>query len=197
MKHHRILSKKNIVLCLTILFAVAYALCYRYALAHTKEPIIRYFDRTETVTYGGLEYTFSESKIYTKEQLIEKYQLDVASIENIAIATMNREEICYIITKIHVKRIAEIITPPEYYLLNSHYFIIGNDDQVKELIRPENYKELDRLEVGEETEWYEVMYITDHLYDRKIWNHIGEQTFYMELMDYAEQPYLTWVRVLN
>lgn len=197
MKHHRILSKKNIVCCLLLMFAVAYALCYRYALAHTQKPLIRYFDRTETVTYGGLEYTFSESKIYTKEQLIEQYQLDPTSIENFSVATMNRADLCYIITKIHVKRISEIITPPDYYILNSHYLHISEDPQVKELIRPKNYKEPERLEVGEETEWYEVMFILDKLYDQKIWNRIGQQTFYMELIDYADQPYLTWVRVFN
>ena len=61
MKHHRILSKKNIVLCLTLLFAVAYALCYRYALAHTQKPLT--MPLTERSLTGNWDISLAKNPI--------------------------------------------------------------------------------------------------------------------------------------
>lgn len=147
--------------------------------------------------YGGLEYEFSQAEIYTEASISEKYHLNPDLIEKFAISKVNGYEYKYIVVKVHAKKLAEELKMPNFYNLINRYIWCGNEEQIKDLIMPQDYRNPSDLKVGEETEWYEVMNISDAHVDKDLWEKVEKQKFYIELMDCEGHEYLSWIKVLN
>lgn len=185
--------KKKIVITILIVFIVLYSGAFWYARKQAKEPIIKYYDGSESITYDGIEYTLSAEAL-SEDKLVEKYGIET---ENLASYVYNTPDVEYeyFIIKRKRKRIGESVNKYATNSLVNRYALAGGWPYVEDELNNDEMTLKTDLEIGQESEDY-MVYISnlDNLYDGI---DIEKETFYLEFPDYEGHEYLTWVRVLN
>lgn len=197
-RKNRIFTKGHIVLFIILMFGVLYVMAYREALRKEKKPQVKYHYTGNVVEYGGYEYIFKDAVMYDKNGILDNYGIDVSTLSTFCMGMGQKSyDVRYIVTEIHARRVDEDVTPPDYYDMESRYIHCGPEEELKRLINKQDYKEVEELEIGEETMWYEVAYISNVNLDKDLWKKCEKQTFYIQLMDYAGHEYVDRIRVLN
>ena len=185
--------KKRIGCILFGLFVVLYVCAFCFSRNWAKKPIIKYYEKNETILYDGVEYTF-DAELLDEKELVDKYDVP----EEILASTVYCKEFNvfkYIIIKVKMKRVAESQLNQSYSNVLSKYIQAGGWDDVKNFLEGDNRISSRELEMGQEAECYQVNILNKSYENDKL--KFDEQTFYIEFKDYEGHEYLERVRILN
>lgn len=197
-KKHKNVPKCTISIFIFIGIAIAYISAFVTARMNARATSVKYFDTGEEVVYGGVKYSFT-SEIYDIEELIQSFRLEehLTEIKN----SVKDRPALYVVTKVTAKKIENMEIENQiqdsFIIVNRYTNGAGKDYELQDLIQKKTYKKVQELETGEETEYYILNIIAKSSYCDKVWKHMKESVFYLEMSDYESREYITRVKVID
>src|SRR5574344_1256199 len=98
----KIFKKSHIIVTLILIFFICYTIAFINARHKEAKPRVKYHKADELVEYGGYEYTFEKSTMYTTKEIMDKYGVDKNSLTAYTILYIDSKyDAKFMITRIH------------------------------------------------------------------------------------------------